>query len=52
MPDRFDKFVHDENIKTLTRQIVTETDPVRLAMLMVLLKEERGRPAGPLDKKA
>jgi hypothetical protein len=33
VPDRFDKFVHDENIKSFTQKIESELDPVRLAML-------------------
>jgi hypothetical protein len=49
MPDRFDKFVHDENIKNFSKQLETETDPVRLALLKTLLKEEVARlaPGGP-----
>ena len=27
MPNRFDKFIHDENIKNFSKQIETETDP-------------------------
>jgi hypothetical protein len=41
MPNRFDKFIHDENIKNFSKQIETETDPVRLALLKTLLSEER-----------
>ena len=41
MPNRFDKFIHDENIKNVSKQIETETDPVRLALLKTLLSEER-----------
>ncbi len=43
MPDRFDKFVHDENIKNFTRQIETETDPAKLVVLKSLLSEEQTR---------
>jgi hypothetical protein len=43
MPDRLDKFVHDENIRKFTKQIEAETDPVRLAMLRTLLQEEQAR---------
>ena len=52
MPDRFDKFVHDENIKSFTRQIEAETDQARLEILTTLLKEERARRVLPGDKKA
>ena len=52
MPDRFDKFVHDENIKSFLLQIETETEPVRLAMLVTLLKEERARGAVLAGKRA
>ena len=38
MPNRFDKFVRDENLRNFTSQIETETDHVRLAMLHVLLQ--------------
>lgn len=50
MPDRFEKFVHDENIKRLTRQIKTEADPTRLAILKVLLDEEQRRTVLPCAK--
>ena len=43
MPNRFDKFVHDENLKHFSRQIEIETDPVRLAALKALLREEQLR---------
>ena len=52
MPDRFDKFVHDENIKSFLLQIETETEPVHLAMLVTLLKEERARGAVLAGKRA
>ena len=43
MPNRLDKFVRDENIKYFSGQIETETDPVRLALLKTLLKQEQAR---------
>jgi len=43
MPDRFDKFVHDENILRLTKQIAAEADPARLIVLAALLKEEEAK---------
>ena len=44
MPSRFDKFVHDENIRNFKRQIEeAEDDPVRLALLNRLLREEEVR---------
>jgi hypothetical protein len=43
MPDRFDKFVHEENIRNFKRQIEAEDDPVRLALLRRLLREEQMR---------
>lgn len=52
MAGRFDKFVHDENIKNFRRQIETETEPVRLAMLKTLLKEEQARVVDPVPPKA
>jgi len=51
MPDRFDKFVHDENLKRFAQQIETETDPVRLAVLRALLKEEQARTELPVVTK-
>ena len=51
MPDRFDKFVHDENIKNFTRQIETETDPAKLVVLKSLLSEEQTRESAPPKKK-
>jgi len=50
MPNRFDQFVHDENIKRFTQQIETETDPVRLAQLKRVLKEELARVHGGAPK--
>jgi hypothetical protein len=49
MPNRFEKFVHDENIRSFTRQIETEVDPVGLAMLKTLLKSEQARHGPPRD---
>ena len=45
MPNRLDKFVRDENIKYFSGEIEieTETDPVRLALLKTLLKQEQAR---------
>ncbi len=43
MPNRFDKFVHDENLKNFKKHIAAETDPVRLTLLRTLLKEEESR---------
>jgi len=43
MPDLLDQFVHDENLRLFAQKIETERDPVRLAMLRTLLKEEQGR---------
>jgi hypothetical protein len=43
MPNRFDKFVHDENLKSFSRQIEVETNPNRLALLRTLLREEQAR---------
>lgn len=51
MPNRFDKFVHDENIRSLTLQIETEADPIRLASLKTLLKEEQALRAMPAHKR-
>lgn len=50
MPNRFDKFVHDENIKSFTRQIEFELDPTRLAQIKALLREEQARLVVPLNK--
>ena len=43
MPNRFDKFIHDENLKSFSRQIEVETDPTRLVLLKTLLREEQAR---------
>lgn len=48
MPDRFDKFVHDQNLKNFSLQIETETNPARLKMLKALLKEEQARALPPV----
>lgn len=47
MPARFDKFIHDENVKNFKKHIAAETDPTRLALLATLLKEEQERPMWP-----
>lgn len=52
MPGRFDKFIRDENIKNFRRQIETETEPVHLAMLKTLLREEQSRVVGNAPRKA
>ena len=43
MPNRFEKFVHDQNLKSFRRHIETSTDPVRLALLKTLFEEEQQR---------
>jgi hypothetical protein len=43
VPKCFDTFIHGENIKNFERQIATEADPVRLALLKTLLKDEKAR---------
>lgn len=43
MPSRFDKFIHDENLKSFKQQIEAQTDPERLAMPRTLLSEEKVR---------
>lgn len=45
MSSRFetDKFVHDENIKSLQRQLKTERKPATIVILKALLKEEQAR---------
>lgn len=50
MPDRLDKFVHDKNLKNFAAQMASETDPIRLAQLLVVLKEEQARVAGGAPK--
>lgn len=45
MPNRFDKFVHDENLKNFAAKIAIETDPIRLAQIKLVLKEELARGA-------
>ncbi|MEP7240228.1 MAG: hypothetical protein ABI697_05030 [Devosia sp.] len=52
MPDRFDKFIRDENIRNFTKQIETETDPKRLAMLKDLLRAESAWAVAPEVKKS
>ena len=43
VPKCFDTFIHGENIKNFERRIATEADPVRLALLKTLLKDEKAR---------
>jgi hypothetical protein len=43
MPKRFDRFIHDENIKNFTRQLERATDPVSVVLLKTLLREESDR---------
>lgn len=40
MPTRFEKFVHDENVKNLKMRLAAEFDPVRERTLQALLKAE------------
>jgi hypothetical protein len=51
MPGRFDKFVHDENIKNFTKRIRVETDAVRVAMANTLLKQEMAHALPPHNKR-
>ncbi|UJW87288.1 hypothetical protein [Devosia sp. SL43] len=48
MPDRYDTFLHNENIKNFEAKIRVETDPVRLAWLHDMPAQEM---AGTLVKK-
>jgi hypothetical protein len=43
MPDRFEKFVHDENLKNFGKQLRDETDPARRAVLLDLIEEQKRR---------
>jgi hypothetical protein len=43
MPDHFDQFIHDENIRLLNERIEAETDPERLKVLMALLRDEQAK---------
>ena len=47
MPNRFDTFLHDENIKNFEARIRAETDPVRLALLNAMLAQEKARVPEP-----
>ena len=47
MPDPLDRFIHEENIRRLSKQIEAETDPVRLKVLNALLKEEKAKQPSP-----
>jgi hypothetical protein len=40
MPDRHNKFVHDENMKDFRRKLDAETDPDKRKLLEQLLAEE------------
>lgn len=55
MPNHFDTFLHDENIKNFEAKIRVEKNPVRLALLNTMLVEEKARtpdakPIGALPK--
>ena len=43
MPDRYNEYVHRQNIENFTRQLATETDPEKRRLLLELLKAEQGR---------
>ena len=51
MPDRHNEFVHRENIVLFLTRLGKETDPLKRAMLMILLDQERSNllplPKGP-----
>jgi hypothetical protein len=40
MPTRYNKFVHEENVRRFEKLIETETDPSKLTLLQQLLAEE------------
>ena len=43
MPDRFDEFVHQENIREFKRKLAVETDPEKRKLLEGLLAAELAR---------
>lgn len=43
MPNRFDAFLHRENIKNFEAKIMLEEDPARLALLKAMLAQEKAR---------
>ena len=51
MPDRYNDFVHRENIALFLAKLSRETDPLKRAMLIILLDQERSNllplPKGP-----
>lgn len=49
MPDRFNEFVHRENIRQFQSKLATETDPERRKLLESLLAAELARKL-PLPK--
>jgi len=40
MPTRYDRFVHEENIRRFQRRLEAETDPDKRSILRTLLVEE------------
>jgi hypothetical protein len=46
MPNRFDAFLHSENIKNFEARIRAETHPGRLALLNSMLEQEKARMTG------
>ncbi|MGX7871987.1 hypothetical protein ACVDG5_002940 [Mesorhizobium sp. ORM6] len=47
MVDRYNEFVHLDNIKHFEKMLGTETDPERRAMLLKLLAEEKAGKLSP-----
>jgi hypothetical protein len=41
VPDRYNEFVHRENIALFLTKLTRETDPLKRAMLIILLDQER-----------
>lgn len=52
MYDRLNHFVHTENIAMFLAQLRIETDPIKLKLLIALLREERANQPPYLDKPA
>jgi hypothetical protein len=43
MPDRFDEFIHNENVRNYQRQLLTSGDAGQRMVLLRLLAEEAAR---------
>lgn len=50
MPTRYNKFVHEENVRRFEKLLEKETDPSKLTLLKQLLAEELKQLQQPPDR--